>query len=61
MSISFSRCVRTAGLVGAFIMTPYLGIHAGVVSAETIKAQLAFAPNVPPPINEPSPPRSSST
>jgi nitrite reductase (NO-forming) len=47
--------VRTAGLVGAFIMTPYLGIHAGVVSAETIKAQLAFAPNVPPPIKRTEP------
>ena len=55
MSISFSRCVRTAGLVGAFIMTPYLGIHTGVVSAETIKAQLAFAPNVPPPIKRTEP------
>jgi nitrite reductase (NO-forming) len=55
MSISFSRCVRTAGLVGAFIMTPYLGIHAGVVSAETIKAQLGFAPNVPPPIKRTEP------
>ena len=55
MSTSLSRCVRTAGLVGAFIMTPYLGIHAGVVSAETIKAQLAFAPNVPPPIKRTEP------
>jgi nitrite reductase (NO-forming) len=55
MSISFSRCVRTAGLVGAFIMTPYLGINAGVVSAETIKAQLATAPNVPPPIRRTQP------
>ncbi|MEP6891646.1 MAG: multicopper oxidase domain-containing protein [Nitrospirota bacterium] len=55
MSISFSRCVRTAGLVGAFIMTPYLGINAGVVSAETIKAQLATAPNVPPPITRTQP------
>ncbi len=55
MSISFSRYVRTAGLVGAFIMTPYLGINAGVVSAETIKAQLGFAPNVPPPIKRTEP------
>ena len=55
MSISFSRCVRTAGLVGACIMTPYLGINAGVVSAETIKAQLATAPNVPPPIKRTEP------
>jgi nitrite reductase (NO-forming) len=55
MSISFSRYVRTAGLVGACIMTPYLGINAGVVSAETIKAQLAFAPNVPPPIKRTEP------
>ncbi len=55
MSISFSRCVRTAGLVGAFIITPYLGINAGVVSAETIKAQLATAPNVPPPITRTQP------
>ena len=55
MSISLSRCVRTAGLVGAFIMTPYLGINTGVVSAETIKAQLGFAPNVPPPIKRTEP------
>jgi nitrite reductase (NO-forming) len=55
MSISFSRCVRTAGLVGACIMTPYLGINAGVVSAETIKAQLGIAPNVPPPIKRTEP------
>jgi len=55
MSISFSRYVRTAGLVGACIITPYLGINAGVVSAETIKAQLGFAPNVPPPIKRTEP------
>lgn len=55
MSISFSRYVRTAGLVGAFIMTPYLGINTDVVSAETIKAQLGFAPNVPPPIKRTEP------
>ncbi|NJL17441.1 MAG: multicopper oxidase domain-containing protein [Nitrospira sp.] len=55
MSISFSHCVRTAGLVGACIMTSYLGIHAGVVSAAPIKAELAFAPNVPPPIKRTEP------
>ena len=55
MSISFSRCVRMAGLVGACMMTPYLGINAGVVSAEIIKGQLATAPNVPPPIRRSEP------
>ena len=55
MSISFSRCVRMAGLVGACMMTPYLGINAGVVSAEIIKGQLATAPNVPPPIRRTEP------
>ncbi len=50
MSKSFSRSVRHAGLISALVMAPCLAISAGSVSAETIKAQLATAPNVPPPI-----------
>ena len=41
MSKSFSRSVRHAGLISALVMAPCLAITAGVVSAETIKAQLA--------------------
>ena len=55
MSKSFSRNVRHAGLISALVMAPCLAINAGVVSAETIKAQLAFAPNVPPPITRTQP------
>jgi len=51
MSMSFSRSVRNAGLISAFIVAPCLGIHPGSVSAaETIKAVVTTAPNVPPPI-----------
>ncbi len=55
MSKSFSRSVRHTGLITALIMAPCLAITAGVVSAETIKAQLGFAPNVPPPITRTQP------
>jgi len=55
MSKSFSRNVRHTGLISALVMAPCLAISAGVVSAETIKAQLATAPNVPPPITRTQP------
>ena len=55
MSKSFSRNVRHAGLISALVIAPCLAINAGVVSAETIKAQLAHAPNVPPPITRTQP------
>jgi nitrite reductase (NO-forming) len=55
MSKSFSRNVRHTGLISALVMAPCLAINAGVVSAETIQAQLAFAPNVPPPITRTQP------
>ena len=39
MSISFSRNVRNAGLISAFVIAPCLAITPGLVSAaETIKA-----------------------
>ena len=50
MSIRFSRNVRNAGLISAFVMAPCLALTPGLVSAETIKAQVTHAPNVPPPI-----------
>ena len=50
MSISFSRNVRNAGLISAIVMAPCLALTPGFVSAETIKAQVTTAPNVPPPI-----------
>lgn len=51
MSTSFSRSVRNAGMIGAFVMAPCLAINPGLVSAaETIKAIVTTAPNVPPPI-----------
>jgi nitrite reductase (NO-forming) len=55
MSKSFSRNVRHAGLISALVMAPCLAINAGMVSAETIKGQLATAPNVPPPITRTQP------
>ena len=55
MSKSFSRSMRHAGLISALVMAPCLAINAGVVSAETIKGQLATAPNVPPPITRTQP------
>ncbi|NOS82280.1 MAG: nitrite reductase, copper-containing [Nitrospira sp.] len=56
MPISFSRSVRTVALLSAVIAAPSLAISAGSVSAaETIKAQLATAPNVPPPITRTQP------
>ena len=56
MSISFSRCVRTAGLIGAFLVAPCLSMNPGSVSAaETIKAVVTTAPNVPPPITRTAP------
>ena len=55
MSKSFSRSMRHAGLISALVMAPCLAINAGVVSAETIQAQLAAAPNVPPPITRTQP------
>ena len=51
MSISFSRSVRNVGLISAFVMAPCLAVTPGFVSAaETIKAIVTTAPNVPPPI-----------
>jgi len=51
MSISFSRNVRNAGLISALVLAPCLAINPGLVSAaETIKAVVTTAPNVPPPI-----------
>ena len=58
MSKSLLRNMRHAGLISALVMAPCLAINAGVVSAETINAQLAKAPNVPLPSHEPSPPPS---
>jgi len=55
MSKSYSRSMRHAGLISALVMAPCLAINAGVVSAETIQAQLATAPNVPPPITRTQP------
>jgi hypothetical protein len=53
MSISFSRNVRNAGLISAFVIAPCLAITPGLVSAaETIKAQVTTAPNVPLPSHE---------
>jgi nitrite reductase (NO-forming) len=47
--------MRHAGLISALVMAPCLAINAGVVSAETIQAQLAKAPTVPPPITRTQP------
>ena len=47
--------MRHAGLISALVMAPYLAINAGMVSAETIQAQLPKAPNVPPPITRTQP------
>ena len=55
MSKSFSRSVRHAGLISALVMAPCLAINAGLVSAETITAQLTKAPNVPTPITRTQP------
>ena len=56
MSISFSRCVLTAGLIGAFLVAPCLSMNPGSVSAaKQIKAVLTTAPNVPPPITRTTP------
>ena len=51
MSISFSRNLRNAGLISAFVIAPCLALAPGAASAmETIKAVVTTAPNVPPPI-----------
>jgi nitrite reductase (NO-forming) len=51
MSISFSRNLRNAGLISAFVITPCLALAPGAASAmETIKAVVTAAPNAPPPI-----------
>ncbi len=55
MSKSFLRSMRHAGLISALVMAPCLAINAGVVSAETIQAQLLKAPNVPAPITRTQP------
>jgi nitrite reductase (NO-forming) len=47
--------MRQAGLISALVMAPCLAINAGVVSAETIQAQLLKAPNVPAPITRTQP------
>ena len=55
MSKNLLRSMRHAGLISALVMAPCLAINAGVVSAETINAQLTKAPNVPPPITRTQP------
>lgn len=51
MSISFSRNLRNAGLISAFVIAPCLALAPGAASAmETIKAVVTAAPNAPPPI-----------
>ena len=55
MSKSISRNVRHAGLISALVIAPCLAINAGVVSAETIKAELTTAPKVPTPITRTQP------
>ena len=55
MPKSLLHNMRHAGLISALVMAPCLAINAGVVSAETIQAQLAKAPNVPPPITRTQP------
>jgi len=56
MSISFLRNVRNAGLISALVIAPCLAITPGLVSAaETIKAVVTTAPNVPPPITRTAP------
>ena len=55
MSKSFSRSMRHAGLISALVMAPCLAINAGVVSAETIQAQLLKAPKAPAPITRTQP------
>jgi nitrite reductase (NO-forming) len=47
--------MRHAGLISALVMAPCLAINAGVVSAETIQAQLLKAPKAPPPITRTQP------
>ncbi len=55
MPKSFLHNMRHAGLISALVMAPCLAINAGVVSAETIQAQLVKAPNVPAPITRTQP------
>jgi len=55
MSKNLLRSMRHAGLISALVMAPCFAINAGVVSAETINAQLTKAPNVPPPITRTQP------
>jgi nitrite reductase (NO-forming) len=55
MPKSFLHNMRHAGLISALVMAPCLAINAGVVSAETIQAQLLKSPNVPPPITRTQP------
>ncbi len=55
MPKSFLQNMRHAGLISALVMAPCLAINAGVVSAETIQAQLLKAPNVPAPITRTQP------
>jgi nitrite reductase (NO-forming) len=56
MSIRFSPSVRHAGLISARIVALCLALNPGSVSAaETIKAVVTTAPNVPPPITRTTP------
>ena len=55
MPKSFLQNMRHAGLISALVMAPCLAINAGVVSAETIQAQLLKAPSVPAPITRTQP------
>jgi nitrite reductase (NO-forming) len=54
MSIRFSRSVRNAGLFSASVMALCLLANTGF-AAETIKAVVTTAPNVPPPITRTQP------
>ena len=55
MPNSLFHNMRHAGLISALVMAPCLALNAGVVSAETIQAQLTKAPNVPAPITRTQP------
>ena len=54
MSIRFSRNVRNVGLISASVVALCLVANTGF-AAETIKAQVTAAPNVPPPITRNQP------
>ena len=55
MPKSFFHNMRHAGFISALVMAPCFAINAGLVSAETIQAQLLKAPKVPAPITRTQP------